>query len=273
MGLGYLVSVSALVLWCSTSYSDDNQLCALVIQHAFTADGFGLRTPEGTARFARYKNEPHKEAPVTHRLVGKDKDIDAPITDRRSCGLCLEAGLRAPYSNYQDRLVRMRAGDSVVLTDARGKEVTYRLGKFLGAGNATHVYELADRPGEVIRLPFLPSPFYKGVAWRRNALMNNEIYVNTAKKIPDTVDRVDLLEVGEDFGYVVTTRVTGTQNGKQFLETETGASPDATRVEKERLLRLAVSRLHPGQFDEGKYKERARQFLWDERRWVLVDWE
>lgn len=62
--------------------------------------------------------------------------------------------LPSEISTYEQAVLQLRAGDTVNF----GSE-SFRLGRFLGAGNASHVFQIVDAKGkptgEVLKIPFL----------------------------------------------------------------------------------------------------------------------
>jgi hypothetical protein len=63
---------------------------------------------------------------------------------------------RFPPTTHEYRTLRLRKGDRVEFDERQ-----FELGKFLGAGNTTHIWALAGDSDVALRLPFLAGPLVK----------------------------------------------------------------------------------------------------------------
>ena len=182
-------------------------------------------------------------------------------------------------SLYESRVVRLRSGDRVTFGDGK----TFRLGRFLGRGNATHVYELADQPGHVIRIPFLSSflPLSFDVAKRAGDTRELATkYVQNWEALKKTgVNIVELLDYPQDYSYVIVSKIDGKVTGKDYLKRLGFGRTAPTLQEIERLpdpeARNRLRSLREQCLLIGSPEEIERQFVWDEKRkiWVLGDWD
>lgn len=199
--------------------------------------------------------------------------------------------LRHPFGpemapgDYETLVINLRAGDTLVVDGAQ-----FHLGEFLGAGNATHVYALADRPNEVIRLPFIADSVAEGFG---DTLRETGQYMirNFATLIrPRPPARaVKITQTGSRYQYVVVSRIHGNMNGEDFL----GKLPhDAKKIsaqDRKRYAELKVAVDHSNfeelpelevfcradDEDRAAYGRLARQTVFDtrEKSWIVADWE
>ncbi len=218
-------------------------------------------------------------------------------------------------SKYEARVLALRMGDSVSAVSSKtGKPMTVKLGKFLGAGNATHVYEIAGSPGQVIRLPFItqgllkPGSTAKGLDEARS-FAKGTIEMSPWYEKMETTKAASLIDWGPKGEFIISKFVDIVEDGTDFLR-RIGKTPGTLRPADQRRLEdleNAVNEvLKRRKFGErGMYKgleprhhggntsfvpqsgarrqtqvggaddftSEARQFGWDGRSWVLLDWE
>ena len=236
----------------------------------------------------------NSKSPLEARFRAKQVDLtpsaalEAPHTGL--CQLCpwLEAKGRVPRE-YAARVLELKAGDTVVFEGTK-----FRLGKFLGRGNAAHVWEVEGRPNEVLKIPFYAGPT-KGARGRDFNEMNllgswaakkfAQMFVQMEQKLAGlSIPRATITGHADDYSYVLVKKVSGTENGRAFL-TQLSANPSELERKKHlKLLQRVLSyrsfihrdRYAPGASPAASEQEvemLARQFLYDGNDWVLVDWE
>lgn len=152
------------------------------------------------ARWLRYKNKRYSD-PVVVKL-----------------GDLLESEALYPESwpgtrtLYEQAVLELRRGDTVVYDRKR-----FKLGKFLGAGNATHIFELQDQEG-AIRIPFLVShlhALYPKLTRIQRILKFSKMVM---EELPTKAGAVQILQADDPKGrYMVVERVTGTLKGYDLL--------------------------------------------------------
>lgn len=172
-----------------------------------------------------------------------------------------------PPTVYEARVLHLRKGD-VVDFDGR---VAVALGRFLGAGNNSHIFEAADVSDAAIKIPF---------SSHRRTAAAKKILGDLAKKaglIPPDVPRVRIIEASPSGDYAIVSKIHGRLNGRDFLERDFPSDADnPVLLSRKRRLLYLVARMY-GVRDILKFgrKHEAAQFIWDEdeKDWVLADWE
>jgi hypothetical protein len=197
---------------------------------------------------------------------------------------------------YERRVLELRQGDTAHFYDR-----TFRLGRFLGSGNATQIFELADDPEKVIRIPFLVADLLLRTEQTNydqedRLLRIREFMWRFVTQIGRKKGHVKIFEIGENFSYAVVQRVHGATNAIQFLQTllaqqrpivlgETLVWPasfrsELTPVENEKL--TALLHLMAANQDAIRVVDQtvirsvpARQYLYDDwlKEWFVVDAE
>lgn len=217
------------------------------------------------------------------------------VLDRPSSELChfCRIYLGSPFrpTEYYARVLSLREGDTVDFGNRR-----FRLGRFLGRGNSAQVFALADDPNNVIRIPFYTGPsssFYPNypapepLLAQHSRLFQRQFY-GMLRGIPSSIRRVSVTEHDPQFRWLTVSRVTGTEDGKTFLERlsrQNVVSP-AERNLRDSLRATVIAALQEGQRrwpndpnmnwrDEAMIREAARQFVTDRTPtgevWTLVD--
>jgi hypothetical protein len=182
-------------------------------------------------------------------------------------------------------VLSLHAGDTVVFGDQ-----SFKLGKFLGSGNATQIFELAGEPDWVIRIPFHIEDVRR---YEMDEMLHS--YVETAPDV-EGLNRVEI-RPNPGAGYLIVSKVHGTVDGRSFLKdmiTRYGGSLDelndiggatvnrgfkwaeyiqkahaaGDKITAEKLEKLLRQLKLIG-------RSQYRQFVWDEVKqdWWLVDWE
>lgn len=120
---------------------------SLMLSSALTA--IETQVEDHYQAFKSYKNSPN-DKPITVSL--DSAEIFQNSTELQELA-SFDRELSNPkmeLSHYDLALLKLKKGDSIRF----GDEV-FILGKFLGRGNVSHVYELANQKNKVIKLPFL----------------------------------------------------------------------------------------------------------------------
>lgn len=122
---------------------------------------------------------------------------------------------------YEAAVLSLKKGDTVHF----GAQ-SFKLGEFLGSGNASHVFALVDQPGRVIKIPFLSallanenrlSGLETQVEWGESHYprileLNKVSFIALAKERKD-------LETNASYQFITMPRIHGTQLGSDFLNT------------------------------------------------------
>ena len=178
------------------------------------------------------------------------------------------------------KVAMLRAGDTIIIDG-----VQFRLGLFLGTGNATHVFELVDYPSDVLRIPFttgrLKNPLASDVEKVSDPKKRLEHYYKKEISLPAEISHTAIHEVGKTFAFARVDKVDGTLNGRdllnrlskvRFFSMFTTSRTDL--IKYQRLLR-EIEIIDPLAEKTGTLEQEARQFVWDDhlQEWILVDWE
>lgn len=169
----------------------------------------------------------------------------------------------------------------------------FRLGKYLGAGNTTHVWELADEPGKVLRIPFHVLPLRKqddGFFLVHKPDQFLAFYVAVEPKYVS--NRARILSSGPS--YAVQEKINAGETGANFLNriapslemTPADANfstfevlqkniKKLNRADQSRLRELSKAMSIWQKDSSRNYTNQSKQMVWDldNNRWVLVDWE
>ena len=137
-------------------------------------------------------------------------------------------------SQYEVQVAALKKGDLVNFGKKR-----FKLGNFLGRGNNTHIWEIEDMPGYVLRVPFSvgkerfeelgPFKIFKQVVYREYNL----------RKLESSRNPVQIKEVDPQFRFIITSNVQGTLDGVTLLTKIISESVD--REENERKFWLLIS--------------------------------
>ena len=109
-----------------------------------------------------------------------------------------------------------------LVPEYKGENLHVKLGKFLGSGNQTVIFEILDRPGYVIRLPFrtLYTRYVNNARSSELVDSRRKLFEMVAGKPPTTkpVEMVDVNEFGPGGEFIITNQINGNLNGKKFVE-------------------------------------------------------
>lgn len=203
-------------------------------------------------------------------------------------------------TGYQKAVLHLRQGDTV---RSGGRE--WILGRFLGAGNATHVWEIEGKPGKVLRLPFLSSQLF-GMGIRTTPTLERARQLMAPLRRPPKLPglkRVTVEKIGDLNEYAVVSRIDGDLNAFDFQEQnqafirtlrskrETDGRFDIHEIARKHRLTQAEAKLLVEQHDKleramsiiddpknlratASYDLHERQLVWDktERDWILAEW-
>lgn len=207
---------------------------------------------------------------------------DVRIYDDWSERLKREKFIRAscPGPTIYDRSVlSIQKGDMVRFSDGR----EFRVGEFLGAGNATHIFALGSH--SVLRIPF---------ASDSSAVVNEDSrseigirlmrkFIGEAHSYPDG-DRVEILEYADDYSWVVAERIDVEITADYYLEALKGtwllqdSLPEFESMRLHSLLEFiseTVGYQHDLNYLVRNGYDPLRNIAWSRSRlsWVWIDWE
>ena len=237
---------------------------------------------------ARFKNSvPEGRPPQVVDLTGGPQIPPYLDISRRA----LDAPEREKLNNlkqvYFQKVGSLRKGDIVTFTipDEMGEISRYRfrLGKFVGAGNSVHVFELADHPGRAIRIPYTePLP---RLTWN----IGTESYSRSAPNIAG-VEHIKIFKSEDEF--TIVELVEGTESSQSFVQSLTKSkysrpilsdmvaalrkdSREDAAVKLEKLLFAFRKSGTIGEVQGSTIIDYRRQFTYDRSRpsWILTDWE
>lgn len=170
------------------------------------------RTNASLRAWLAYKNSPGP-VPITVDLSNPSSAKSTLLT--RSLGDWNNRDLGYP-TVYEEQVLHLRKGDTVVYDG-----VPYVIGDFLGAGNSTHVFALANYPGKVIRIPFLiRSRQLWGQGPEAQQVRLDRIFSEVALWVKKMEQRKGHpgYEVDPQNRFVIADRVMGSQSGLDFLQ-------------------------------------------------------
>lgn len=202
-------------------------------------------------------------------------------------------------TEYDARVITLRKGDTVVF----GKK-EFRLGDYLGSEEKSNVYKLADRPGEVIKIPLLVDVWsavdenIDRIATGRRQIKRLVENYDAVKKLK--VKSVDLIEWGKNYEYAILTEINGHETAWDYLGDLAQANNNplfeahfllgggASIRMRDKQLVLAKSHKISNLYKALKSMETevsgnrgnfavkgvnaASQLVWDGEDWILADW-
>ncbi len=199
-------------------------------------------------------------------------------------------------------------GQEITPKDFQGKTYLllgtqiFKLGDYLGAGNATQIFEIEGKPDRVLRIPFLPQAI-------KEICLESTFHPDSCNKefkkgmLAGITNVIEILEEG--YGYWVVSRVDGNENGIHFFESVIGkknVDPRNIFIDTEQWMEENKAKLDPSTFQklqklfdamieydsivqkskQGRYFKKtmfnmsmASQWVWEPKkaRWVLVDFD
>jgi hypothetical protein len=243
------------------------------------------RTAEQSAIARRIKSTP-RATPATIDLT--DEGARLPVKPELEVyGSTIDGyDLPANLDAYDQAVLDLHTGDTVVFGNYQ-----YKLGEFLGAGNATHVFALADHPKLAIRIPF-HTVYLRRTLITRQFLIDRFITAEPKRPWWSFAKQVKIEIPKDGRGFVLVTRIWGTEDAENFLKallTKFGDSrslddlwnipyDDLLATARERGDKLALEKLTKlrklGKKATGTIGN-IRQYVWDEKKrdWILADWE
>jgi hypothetical protein len=180
-------------------------------EHASQHDYF--RTPEMTQSWVEYKNSPNP-VPQTIDLSSWCLREACPVLERT-----LPSKVEAQRTQYEHLLIGLKQGDTVVF-DGR----SFKLGKFLGAGNTTHIYEIQGT-NQAIRLPYLTDNYFIDGAVvgdpqaQSTRLQKIRSFVTTTfQHLRKKKGAVKIYHLDPHDRFMLVEKIQGKQNGTSFLK-------------------------------------------------------
>lgn len=293
---------ACLILFCLSLASSSGGVSLQSCEDRLVRSGFTREdapeywSNEYLAYLKKYKNDDAFYSKQTnafpqHKTINLGESES--VLNAISASFCAKRGWPAAMNYkptiYAERVLMLRSGDTVVFGEHR-----FTLKKFIGRGNATHVWEIEGRDDAVLKIPFYAGPVESEHPWidspdfralgtaSARAFMRH--YVARYADPPKDVPRVLILEYGHHHEYVLVSKVRGSQTGAEFLlsELQKKSSNEEILLRKQKLIhyinRMLTERAK--QFpslsissDQQAMIKEARQFLWQERDWILVDWD
>jgi len=196
---------------------------------------------------------------------------------------------------YLNKIALLRYGDKVLMGDK-----VLQVGKFLGAGNASNVYELFDGYGNdtgyAIKFPVITDVVFEELkrvnpsAGSNYVLQARELIKKFVENRPvaDGLPTLEILGAGANGEYVIVPKLNVLEDGHEFFQRYTAAQKAGQLTPElearwDRLSKLKVLALNS---EKGKYafadtganfvgtEFPNRHFFWDLNRedWILGDW-
>ena len=199
---------------------------------------------------------------------------------------------RPKFSAYEEKVLLLKIGDTVAFSGGK----TFKLGRFLGAGNASHVFEVEGLPDAVLKIPFAAnflliselassrasSEAHTAISVARSFIGDLESKAPRLAAFPRE-NKIQLLELGRFGEYVLTSKVVYAQTASDFMDRHAEdkhlSAENQYKMNSLKALAGTVNRLL---FQNFKLSECARQFVWGHfasepehtpPRWIMVDWE
>lgn len=180
----------------------------------FAFESNAMRSESDGIAWLQYKNGSN-EKPQTVNLSDFKLNSSWPVGFKESPQKLPNFPLQ-----YEAAVLALKKGDSVQF----GSKI-FKLGEFLGSGNASHIFALADQPDTVIKIPFLAARIANAntlrgletiVEWReshydRMLEVNKKSYLALAKERND-------ISTDDNFRYILMPRIRGTMLGSDFLK-------------------------------------------------------
>jgi|GEM_PF-5691114 len=170
-----------------------------------------------------------------------------------------------PVLNYYSIREAIQYGDTLIFS---GHE-TYRVGKKLGCGNTTCVYELLDYPNQAIRIPRSRGVYYVN-AFSHVHYSDFIMYFLNGKRFLNQygVPSVKIYE-GKNSEFIRVEKVQSVTDLKKFLLNPYLYSEEDRLNMKNELIRFA--RMTSELTRIGDFKEDQLHYVKD-RGWILLDW-
>lgn len=141
-----------------------------------------------------------------------------------------ELEARVPDINL--RVLNLSRGDTVVANIAGGGQTEMVLGKFLGAGNTSHIFALADDPTKVVRLPFTSAAITRAEG---DPFFNNRNFVET-RNMFEGIRNLEVPQIhsyGANHEFIVVDRVTNFKTLDSLYDEAAELEGRATRTAAE----------------------------------------
>ncbi|MEZ4816279.1 MAG: hypothetical protein R3A80_13925 [Bdellovibrionota bacterium] len=181
-----------------------------ILTHAFVASDKG-----GQEALLALRATP-REAPFDFDL-SNTHDLSEKLFDAKDLSTDALRLQLQNISQYEFMLLSLRTGDNVIFDGE-----VFKLGDFLGRGNTTHIWSLANDPDKVIRLPFLVGalrrPGFEGVHTRNEFMIGTYNALINSKNSP-VVYAHDEYYFSESriMRYMIVQRVNGSETGADYI--------------------------------------------------------
>lgn len=287
-----LILLVGLVAPNTAAYATANPSCPLELLARVAGTVDFRRTPDELRAFLAYKHAIELKDPVA--LMGRGVGARSEWLGRSA--VWMDRHFALP-TIYEERVILLQQGDTVSFGDRH-----FTLEKFLGFGNATHVWSIKESSEVVLRVPLLVPGVSMWNLRRRAATQPNRLQIirKLIGEYARKADKNSLLcpveELGPQNSYMLVRRINGSETAFAYLRRELGkphllpgevlfwdnilrdARVDRTENPKlQKLLQVlqANQLVIPVSDSYAINVSDLRQFLWDQSadNWQLIDVE
>jgi len=173
-------------------------------------------------------------------------------------------GVNQTSNKHYSKVVEIKYGTIVVFESVAGRK-SFRVGKLLGSGHTTHIYELLDHPGKAIRIPIEYAWEWRLRYWKKSFL---NATIKGGRKIENAgIPSVKIHDYRYD-QYVVVDRVEGFTLEEYLLNPDQFSKEDRQKIEKA-LIEFGLKTVNYSSISDF----RPDQMMYDKKRgWLLTDW-
>ena len=187
---------------------------------------------------------------------------------------------------YEQNVFLLRKGDIVQFGD-----ISFKLGDFLGAGDATHIFAIEGQPDKALRIPFSSILGVQEGTYTTFFRKKLADALKSTERLDAKIKVVRILETDSQYRFQVVERINGVEDGRKYLWSAGKKGPHSYSLPStEKMKKLIESvmlmpevasakedlkqGMEQGNVDENTWNilaKEARQFLWNEKDWILVD--
>jgi hypothetical protein len=187
---------------------------------------------------------------------------------------------------YEEKVFYLRKGDTL---DFGGEKI--KLGAFLGAGDATHIYEIEGQDEVVLRIPFGSIRGFSNLAfyWRQMKETADKSLSLSRLRDPMNPEKplvpyARVIRTDPQNRFLIVQKIRGDENGRDFIQRFEASQSSDKHDRLKRLLRniefaliFSGCRLDPSSKSilgiPEKIVTEARQFVWDKKKadWIWAD--
>lgn len=194
-------------------------------------------------------------------------------------------------TSYAAKILSLRRGDKVTFPNGK----SYTLGKFLGSGNLTHVYEIKEMEDQVLRITY---PKSAELDEEFDVFKNAFAYMVGYQKLSPKLNYINVSKESDfqNYHYLIVDKVESSTSGLDYLEQMFGKDLEKLRSIKanendimnsglnSKVKNLLLQSLELSKQEEdidgtkilNRYTlSNTRQFSYSEKEksWVLMDWD